>query len=154
MDNSLRTCKERFVLLLSTLEIGKWDFSSSSSKLVYLTTGTPLNSIRRTHMERQNGSPPTLIRNYSNFSWLIVAAAAVTRCWLDLEDRDTTSLGGTPPWVAGWASLLRLALSEVWGREWESVLEGVYKGGKWYENNWFGLYVSYHERRTVFPITC
>lgn len=26
---------------------------------------------------------------------------AVTRGWLDLEDRDTISLEGTPPWVGG-----------------------------------------------------
>lgn len=101
MDNSLELAKNDLFYFYPRLKSVSEISPALRRKLVYLTTGTPLNSIRRTHMERQNGSPPTLIRNYSNFSWLIVAAAAVTRCWLDLEDRDTTSLGGTPPWVAG-----------------------------------------------------
>lgn len=100
MDNSLELAKNDLFYFYPRLKSVSEISPALCRKLVYLTTGTPLNSIRRTHMERQNGSPPT-IRNYSNFSWLIVAAAAVTRCWLDLEDRDTTSLGGTPPWVAG-----------------------------------------------------
>lgn len=56
------------------------------------------------------------IRSLTQSKWPAdeAAAATATRCWLDLDDRDTTSLEGTPPtWVGGWASLFLPVLSEA-----------------------------------------
>lgn len=79
--------------------------------VVLLTFGTLTGlEIGRTQLINYLFSHSSFQSNRSSFDAVITM---VTLAWLDLEERDTMSLDGTPPWVGGFASLFLPALSEV-----------------------------------------